>query len=298
MIVIGACSTAATRRPLETGTELSCWPKTTVAGTRTRARSAISTPWMPLESMRASASSVPSTRRGRRQRASSRGVDVHGIRRVGLADDLSQRPVPAQHDAEGARAVGIDDQVAQHARAVAARQRVAVDQDDAVGAARVGERLGGDHTRAQRVARQQRVLHADGPHEVIELPLPVGQEVVAAALGVAEPREVHGEHAVVAAEVARDRVPRVARLEEPADQHDRRALRPEALVVREHAARVDESPGRRQRAPGMLVRRRRGVVDGRAARDAERDAEHDDAGAFRDALGPEHGLNSNHEHSE
>ena len=49
MIVIGACRTAATRRPLETGTELSCWPKTTVAGTRTRARSAISTPWMPFD---------------------------------------------------------------------------------------------------------------------------------------------------------------------------------------------------------------------------------------------------------
>jgi hypothetical protein len=96
------------------------------------------------------------------------------------------------------------------------------------------------------VARQQRVPHADGLHEVVELPLPVGQEVVAAALGVAEPREVHREHAVVAAEIARDRVPRVARLEEPADQHDRRAPRPEALVVREHAARVDESPGRRQ----------------------------------------------------
>ena len=145
---------------------------------------------------------------------------------------------------------------------------------------------------------EQRVLHADGPHEVVELPLPVGQEVVAAALGVAESRQVHGEHAVVAAEIARDRVPRVARLEEPADQHDRRALRPEALVVREHAARLDESPGRRQRTPGVLLRRRRGVVDGGAARDAERDAEHDDARAFRDALGSEHGLHSNREHSE
>ena len=60
------------------------------------------------------------------------------------------------HDAEGARAVRIDDQVAQEAGAAAARQRVAVDEHDAARPRRVRERLGRDDAGAQRVPDEQR----------------------------------------------------------------------------------------------------------------------------------------------
>src|SRR6185437_15528847 len=102
-----------------------------------------------------------------------------------------------------------------------------------------------------------------------------------AALGVAEPRQVHGEYAVVPGEDAGDAVPGVARLEEAADQHDRRAVRAEALVVREYPACLDEPPGRRQRAPALLVSGGCDVVDRRAARHTERDGERSDPHPLR-----------------
>ena len=160
---------------------------------------------------------------------------------------------------------------------------------------RVGERLGGDDARAQRVAGEQRARDADGEHERVELPLPVIQAVVSAALRIAEAGEVHGEHAVVSREQARDGVPGVARLQEAPDEHDRRAVRAESLVVREHAARLHESPGGRERTAGMLVRRGRGVVDRRAAGHPEREGESADADPLRDASGARHGIHSNRE---
>jgi hypothetical protein len=124
----------------------------------------------------------------------------------------------------------------------------------------------------------------------VELPLPVREEIAARALRIAEPGEIHGKDAVMPREPASHGVPGVARLQEPADQHDRRATRAEALVLREHAGGLDEASGRCELTGRPGAGRRDGVVDRRASRHTDREHGEADEGALGDSASPRHAV--------
>lgn len=199
--------------------------------------------------------------------------------RPGVPDDPAYEPVRARGESEERRVPRRKKQVREPA-GPAARERIAVDQNDPARGGGVGERRADRHRGAERMTDQDRSREVHLAREVEYELAPVRQRVGPSPLRVPERRQVEREHAMRSPERAADAMPDPARLREPAQQHDRRAaVAPTA--VRENGV-VDAHEGTAvQRGCVLDAALRRRVVDEGCARGDDDEHEQSDAEGAR-----------------
>ena len=166
------------------------------------------------------------------------------VRTPGVSEDPADDPVRAGHDSVESGVVGVDEQVGEPRVVAAERERVAVEQNNAGDAVRVGKAGCGGDAGAERVADQDGSLETEAVFEALKKLEPAGHRVRAATLAVAERRQIECEDAVAP---MREEPPR--RLPDPRwlgrapEQHDRRSRMAPAAVGEERPIDAGEVPG-------------------------------------------------------
>lgn len=163
--------------------------------------------------------------------------------RIRVGEAAPEDPVRARHDPEDARDPRTYEKPAQPGRRTPGRDRVAVEQHDAVRVASPPERRGDDVRSAEGMADENWMAQSEAHLERANELRPAAQRVGALAFRVAERRQVERVHAVVAAESLADAVPDGARDDEPAEQDDRCSAAPPVAIGDQLPVETNERSG-------------------------------------------------------